>query len=612
MPPKKRVRPGKVAIESAVEEVLKKGQSIRSVASAYKISKSYLADIVKKAKGSSTTYTHDPNIGNRRIFSQEQEEQLAVYLKRSSKMCYGLTTIQVRELAYQFAAANKVAPEKWIERQKATKDWFRGFMKRNTSLSVRKPENTSLSRATSFNQENVSQFYKNLANILHKKKIEPHMIWNLDETGCSTVTNPPKVIATRGCKQVGQVTSAERGQLVTMLGFINASGGTIPPVFVFPRVHFKEFMLLGGPKGSLGLANPSGWITEESFYKAMIHFVKYVKPSDENPCLILCDNHSSHITIDVVTLARDNHITILTFPPHCSHRLQPLDVSIYGPFKARYREAMNAWMLSNPGKRVSIYEVAQFANTAYIAAFSMENAIAGFQKTGVHPFNRNTFIEDDFLSSFVTDRPAVELHNAEVFTAEIPFTADVPEMSAATSSSFTPQITASESNSSTTVLSPECIRPYPKALPRKKTQNRPRKMKSTVITDTPEKDALIEKQSAKKKANQKMIKLKTTKNVKKRIQSSLESSDSDVSDVISEGSTSDLSFTSTSKIKGKCKAKITSKKNNKNDDDDYCTVCKGAYLCSSVDWLRCAICKKWAHETCGIKGTNNYFCDNCN
>ncbi|XP_045459327.1 MFS-type transporter clz9-like [Melitaea cinxia] len=240
-----------------------------------------------------------------------------------------------------------------------------------------------------------------------------------------------------------------------MLGFINASGGTVPPVFVFPRVHFKEFMLQGCPKGALDLANPRGWITEESFYRSMIHFIKYVKPSEENPCLLLCDNHSSHITIDIVTLARDNHITILTFPPHCSHRLQPLDVSVYGPFKARYREAMNAWMISQPGKTVSIYEVAQFANTAYVAAFSMENVIAGFQKTGIHPFNRNTFTEDDFLTSFVTDRPMPELRDAEVTTddahelgAKIPSTVDAPPTSADILSTSPSQTTGSVSHQS--------------------------------------------------------------------------------------------------------------------------------------------------------------------
>lgn len=66
------------------------------------------------------------------------------------------------------------------------------------------------------------------------------MIWNLDETGCTTVTNAPKIVAQAGVKRVGQISSTERGSLVTMLAFANASGdgGTIPPAFIFPRVHF--------------------------------------------------------------------------------------------------------------------------------------------------------------------------------------------------------------------------------------------------------------------------------------------------------------------------------------------------------------------------------------
>ncbi|GBP81301.1 Tetraspanin-11 [Eumeta japonica] len=54
-----------------------------------------------------------------------------------------------------------------------------------------------------------------------------------------------------------------------------------------------------------------------------------------------------------------------------------------------------------------------------------------FHKTGIHSFNRNTFTEDYFLTSFVTDRPIPELHNTEVSTdnapgtpAEIPSTVD--------------------------------------------------------------------------------------------------------------------------------------------------------------------------------------------
>lgn len=209
------------------------------------------------------------------------------------------------------------------------------------------------------------------------------MIWNLDETACTTVTNAPKIVAQAGVKRVGQISSTERGSLVTMLGFANAASRSIPPAFIFPRVHIKEHMLENDPTGALGLANVSGWITEDCFLKALKHFVHFVKPSAESPALTVLDNHKTHITINVVLYARKNYIMILTFPPHCSHRLSPPDVTVFGPFKPRYRASMNDWMTSNPGKTVTIYNVAQFAKDAFYAAFNMNNIISGFKNTGI-------------------------------------------------------------------------------------------------------------------------------------------------------------------------------------------------------------------------------------
>lgn len=286
-----------------------------------------------------------------------------------------------------------MSPDKWNDSQIASEDWLRGFMSRHKDLSVRKPESTSLSRATSFNKTNVGY------------KFPPHMIFNTDETGCSTVTSPPKVIAQRGSKQIGQVTSAERGTLVTTLFFINAAGGFLPPVFIFPRVNYKDIMLSNGPPGALGLANASGWMNEECFLKALQHFVSHVKPSLNNPALIFIDNHSSHVNLSVVEYARQKFIIIVTFPPHCSHKLQPLDVAVYGPFKTKYRIAMNDWMMSNPGKTVTIYQVGEFVKEAYLTAFSPHNVTKGFNRTGIYPLNTNVFTDEEFLSSFVTDRP---------------------------------------------------------------------------------------------------------------------------------------------------------------------------------------------------------------
>ena len=46
---------------------------------------------------------------------------------------------------------------------------------------------------------------------MDQHKFQAQDIYNLDETGCTTVQKPGNVVAPKGVKQVGSVTSAERG-----------------------------------------------------------------------------------------------------------------------------------------------------------------------------------------------------------------------------------------------------------------------------------------------------------------------------------------------------------------------------------------------------------------
>lgn len=55
----------------------------------------------------------------------------------------------------------------------AGEEWFRSFMNRNPSLSVRVAQATSLSRATSFNKTNVKAFYDNLQIVMDRHTYEP-------------------------------------------------------------------------------------------------------------------------------------------------------------------------------------------------------------------------------------------------------------------------------------------------------------------------------------------------------------------------------------------------------------------------------------------------------
>jgi hypothetical protein len=86
-------------------------------------------------------------------------------------------------------------------------------------------------------------------------------IYNADETSLTTLHRPQNIIEEKGCKQVGQITSAERGALVTMNGAVNAIGNSIPPFLIFPRVNYKTYMIKGAPAGTKGVASKTGWMT---------------------------------------------------------------------------------------------------------------------------------------------------------------------------------------------------------------------------------------------------------------------------------------------------------------------------------------------------------------
>lgn len=71
-----------------------------------------------------------------------------------------------------------------------SESWFSNFMRRHQHLSIRRPQDTSFSRATSFNPTNVATFFDKLATVLLRHGITAKDIWNMDESGLTTVQDP--------------------------------------------------------------------------------------------------------------------------------------------------------------------------------------------------------------------------------------------------------------------------------------------------------------------------------------------------------------------------------------------------------------------------------------
>ena len=143
----------------------------------------------------------------------------------------------------------------------------------------------------------------------------------------------------------------------------------------------------------------------ETFLLFMKHFVKTVKVNIEHPVLLLLDNHCSHLAIDVLDYCKDNGVVLLSFPPHCSHKLQPLDRTVFDPLKKIWAPEQQTWMRNNPGKTMTIFDLPGILRKTFPQSSVSGKIIKGFEVTGIYPFNRNIFTDVEYAPSFVSDRP---------------------------------------------------------------------------------------------------------------------------------------------------------------------------------------------------------------
>jgi len=344
----------------------------------------------------------------RNTFSTDQLDALRQYVCDIEKRAFGLTKVQLQKLVYNFAETNSINHRFNNKSKMAGEDWCYKFMQ-ESGFSFRTPEATSIGRLMCFNKTNVEKFFETLKEIRTHQHYQAHQIFNVDESGLSTVpTKQPKVISPIGVKRVAKVVSAERGKSITVVCAINASGSYIPPFFIFPRKRMRPDLMMMCPPGSHGIAHESGWMTNDNFLIYLEHFIKYVKPSIDNPILLILDNHASHVSLAAISFCRNNHITMLGFPPHTTHRLQPLDVSFFGPLKTYYSQACDNYMINNPGCVISEATIGQLFSEAYVRAATLGNAINGFKACGIEPFNANIFPDEEFAAAATTDKPLCE------------------------------------------------------------------------------------------------------------------------------------------------------------------------------------------------------------
>jgi hypothetical protein len=94
------------------------------------------------------------------------------------------------------------------------------------------------------------------------------------------------------------------------------------------------------------------------------------------------------VTLDVILKAREHGLDLLILPSHTSHALQPLDLSVFKPFKNAFRLYRDMWVIKYKGMRTRKETLAEWISKSLHVALTPQNIASGFRAIGISPFDR--------------------------------------------------------------------------------------------------------------------------------------------------------------------------------------------------------------------------------
>lgn len=172
---------------SQVVRAVRMGMAKRQASQIYQVPRITLDRYVQKATITGSV-TVKPMGGITLVFSSYQEDQLVKHLIYMSQSGFGFSSRDVRSLAYQMAVSSNIANPFDHTTKLAGTDWLRHFLQRHPGLALQKAEPTSLARIKGFSRESVKKFHELLMNTFSEHQYPPSRVWNMDETGFSTVS----------------------------------------------------------------------------------------------------------------------------------------------------------------------------------------------------------------------------------------------------------------------------------------------------------------------------------------------------------------------------------------------------------------------------------------
>ena len=244
--------------------------------------------------------------------------------------------------------------------------------------------------------EKVVRWFDVMEKPLQDPAVLQDNVYTMDETGIMlSKLNSVKVIVGKENKNRGYRGARVKRTTVTAIECVSATGRYLNPMIIWPAsTHGANWIIEPTPGGHYAYSNSRYTDSYLSLQWLKLVFDPQTKGLANNkPRLLICDGFGTHETLEILEFCFENNIILCRIPSHTSHKLQPCDVSMFGPLKSAYRdglERLERGCVGTIGKEHFTY----LYNPARKQAFTPRNIRAGWAKAGLFPFNPDKVLSD--------------------------------------------------------------------------------------------------------------------------------------------------------------------------------------------------------------------------
>ncbi len=244
--------------------------------------------------------------------------------------------------------------------------------------------------------ETVKTWFKVVTELhLQHHQYTSDRIYKMDESGLGVGDSQ----STRSLINIREKSSwkviSGRQEWITAIECVSAGGTALPPLIMFKAQHTNTgWIPTRTPRDWRFSTSNSGWTSDSHAYEWLTtDFEPLTRPADPTHYrLLIMDGHGSHITANVMSHCMKPATDLLILPPHTSHMLQPLDVSVFAPLKRALAAETSAVSRLDYG-RIQRVEWTEMSIRSREKAFTSSTIISGWRMTGLEPLSPIAVLE---------------------------------------------------------------------------------------------------------------------------------------------------------------------------------------------------------------------------